>query len=131
MKDIGNTGAEEEPQRRLAAVVWEGDSRDVVKGFPKSIRSKFGADIFNLQRGERPLSFRPMPSLSKGVMELKQRDTAGWYRIVYLSRIDNTLYMLHAFRKHSAKTSKNDLAIVKARLRDVLEAIEQEKKRNG
>ena len=118
-------------EQKLAAVVWEGDTRQVVRGFPKGVRGKFGADIFNLQRGERPLSFRPMPSVGKGVMELKQQDNAGWYRIIYLSRVGDTLYMLHAFRKQSAKTSKNDLAVAKARLRDVLEAIQEENKKDG
>ena len=120
----------EEAGKPLAAVVWEGDSRNVVRGFPKAVRGKFGADIFNLQRGERPLSYRPMPSVGKGVMELRQRDAAGWYRIIYLSRVEDTIYMLHAFRKQSAKTSKNDLAVAKTRLRDVLAAC-RERKQDG
>jgi len=122
--------AEDEANRSHAVVVWEGNSRAVVRGFPKAVRSKFGSDVFNLQRGERPLSFRPMPSVGSGVMELKQRDAAGWYRIIYLSRVNDTLYMLHAFKKQSTKTSKNDLEVAKSRLRDVLAAI-REKKSNG
>lgn len=87
---------------------------------------KFGADNFSVQREERPLSFRPMPSVGKGVMELKQRDEAGWYRIVYLSCINDTLYMLHAFRKQSEKSSKNDIATTKTRLIAVLEVMGKE-----
>jgi len=113
---------------KLAAVVWEGDSVDVLRSFPKMIMRKFGADIFNLQRGERPKSFRPMPSVGRGVMELKQRDDAGWYRIIYLSRVNDVFYMLHTFRKQSAKTSQKDIAVAKTRLKAVLEAIRKEKK---
>jgi len=112
---------------KLATVVWEGDSLKVLRSFPKKVMRKFGADIFNLQRGERPKSFRPMPAVGKGVMELKQRDDAGWYRIIYLSRVEETLYMLHTFRKQSAKTSKKDIAVAQTRLKTVLEAIRKEK----
>jgi len=113
---------------KLATIVWEGDSVDVLRSFPKMIMRKFGADIFNLQQGERPKSFRPMPSVGKGVMELKQRDDAGWYRIIYLSRVNDVLYMLHTFRKQSAKTSQKDIAVAKTRLKAVLEAMRKEKK---
>ena len=69
-----------------------------------------------------------MPSVGSGVMELKQRDDAGWYRIIYLSRVEETLYMLHTFRKQSAKTSKKDIAVTKTRLKAVHVAIRKEKK---
>ncbi len=123
------TESEEEPPK-LASVVWEEDSLEVLRSFPAAIRREFGIEIFYLQRGERPRSFRTMPSVGKGVFELKQRDDAGWYRIIYLSRVNDTLYMLHTFKKQSAKTSRNDLKIAEARFKAVNAAIRKEK-RNG
>ena len=121
---------EQEQKTELASVVWEGDSLEVLRSFPAAIRREFGIEIFDLQRGERPRSFRPMPSVGKGVFELKQRDNAGWYRIIYLSRVGDTLYMLHTFKKQSAKTSRRDLKIAESRLKVVLAALRKEK-RNG
>ena len=117
----------DEQGKQLAEIVWEGNSVEVLRTFPKKIKQKFGEDIFRLERGERPLSFRPMPSVGKGVLELKQRDDAGWYRIIYLSRVKDTIYMLHTFRKQSAKTSKKDIDIAKTRLKVVLDAIRKGK----
>lgn len=115
-------------QPTIAEVAWEGDSLDVVKSFPKPIQADLGADIRRLQLGERPLSFRSMPTIAKGVFELKQRDDNGWYRLIYLSKIGNTLHMLHGFVKKSAKTSQNDIDIAKQRLKAVKARIVERKR---
>jgi phage-related protein len=111
-----------------AKVAWEGDSLDVVKAFPPAVRQEMGLDIRRLQQGTMPHDSRPMKSIGKGVYELRQRDSNGWYRLIYLARIDDTLYMLHGFTKKSAKTSQNDLAIASSRLKDVRARIAEEKK---
>jgi phage-related protein len=91
--------------------MWEGDCLEVVRTFPKPIREDLGADIRRLQIGVKPLNSRPMPSIGKRVYELRQMDEKGWYRVIYLGKVDNVLHMLHAFIKKSAKTSRNDLQI--------------------
>jgi hypothetical protein len=47
-------------------------------------------------------------------------DERTWYRVIYLTRIGNDLYVLHAFEKNSRKTDRRDLEIAKSRLRLVL-----------
>lgn len=111
-----------------AIVAWEGDSLEVVKTFPASVRQELGLDIRRLQQGTMPHDSRPMKSIGKGVFELRQRDANGWYRLIYLARVGDTLYMLHGFMKKSAKTSRNDLAIAASRLKDVRARIAEEKK---
>jgi len=102
-----------------AKIAWEGDSLERVKSFPKAIRQELGLDIRRLQQGKLPYDSRPMQSIGKGVFELRQRDATGWYRLVYLSRIGDTIYMLHGFTKKSAKTSRKDIAIARNRLKAV------------
>lgn len=111
-----------------AEVHWEGDSLEVLKGFSKAVREDLGADIRRLQLGVRPLNARPMKSVGAGVFDLRQADDAGWYRVIYLSKVGNRLYMLHSFVKKSKKTPPNDLAIASARLKDVKARILEEKK---
>lgn len=111
-----------------AKVAWEGDSIDVVRSFPKPIREELGLDIRRLQQGQRPHDSRPMKSIGRGVFELRQRDPNGWYRLIYLAKLGDTIYMLHAFTKKSAKTSRNDLAAASARLKNVRARLAEEKK---
>jgi len=69
-----------------------------------------------------------MPSIGKGVWELKESDEQTWYRVIYLSRIRSVIYVLHCFEKKSRKTDKRDIATARTRLRQVLRREEQEKK---
>ena len=115
---------EEQPP---ATVVWEGDSLGVLRSFPVAIKRGLGQDIQRLQLGEQPLDSRPMKSVGPGVFELRQRDDSGWYRVIYLKRIANRLFMLHSFTKKSAKTSQNDLHVAKTRLKLVQERLREEK----
>ena len=119
---------DEEPE--IAQIAWEGDSLEAVRSFPKPVREGLGAELFRLQLGERPLDSRPMKSIGAGVHELRDRDDAGWYRVIYLRKVGNTIYVLHAFRKQSARTGKRDLSVAEQRLKSVRERIREEKKRN-
>ena len=111
-----------------AVVAWEGDSLDIVRSFPKAIREELGMDIRRLQQGNKPHDSRPMRSIGRGVYELRQRDGKGWYRLIYLTKAGDTFYMLHAFAKKSAKTSRNDLATASARLKEVRARLLEDKK---
>ncbi len=118
----------EEAKREPAELVWEGDSRDVVRGFPDDIKKKLGEDIRRLQQGVRPLDYRPMPSIGRGVAELRQRDANGWYRTIYLSVENGVLHILHSFIKKSAKTPQKDLNTAEARLKELRARQLREKK---
>jgi phage-related protein len=61
-----------------------------------------------------------MESIRKGVWELKTANDRTWYRLIYLTRIDDAFYVLHAFEKSTRKTDRRDLEIAKSRLRSVL-----------
>ncbi|WP_425399088.1 type II toxin-antitoxin system RelE/ParE family toxin [Aeoliella sp.] len=119
----------EEADRPLSAeVLWEGDSLEVLRGFPKSITRSLGREIQRLQEGERPLDSRPMQSIGQGVFELRQADKDGWYRVIYLRKVGSRLFVLHSFVKKSAKTSAKDLSIARFRLQAVQARLLEEKK---
>jgi len=68
-----------------------------------------------------------MQSIGQGVFELKTADEATWYRVIYLARIENTIYVLDSFTKQSRKTEKNDLNRAKARLRNLKQRLQEER----
>lgn len=61
-----------------------------------------------------------MESIGRGVWELKTGDEHTWYRVIYMTRIGDALYILRAFEKSSRKTDRRDLAIAESRLKTVL-----------
>jgi phage-related protein len=113
---------------KRAIISWEGDSLDVLKSWPRNVQRDIGLSLRNLQEGERTnLAARPMQSIGQGVFELKAEDEAAWYRVIYLSRIEDTIYVLDLFTKKTRKTEKNDLNRVRARLSKVRQRIQEEK----
>lgn len=114
-----------EQSKKRASIAWEGDSLEIIRQFPDDIRSDFGFALDQLQLGKRPQNSRPMTSIGAGVFELKEADERAWYRVVYLSKVNDTIYVLHAFEKKTGKTSKQDLETAKIRLKRVLMRIRE------
>jgi phage-related protein len=121
--------SEKAEESRLAEIVWEGNSREVLKGFPEGVRQNFGFELWQLQLGERPADYRPLTSIGPGVFELRDQDERAWYRVVYLSRIDDVIYVLHCFEKKSREMPRRDFEKAKQRLK-VVKARLAERKRD-
>jgi phage-related protein len=121
--------SEKSDKPKLAAIVWEADSLEVLRSFPEGVTQNFGFDLWQLQQGERPRNYRPLPSIGSGVFELRDQDGSGWYRIVYLSRIDDVIYVLHCFEKKSREMPGKDFQKSKQRLKAVKARLGEEKKR--
>jgi len=100
-----------------ADISWEGNSKEVLSSFPSDIKTAFGFSLRQIQNGRLPVcDKRPLPSIGKGVWELKEGDERTWYRLVYLTVIDNTVYILHCFEKDSRKTDSRDRELISSRL---------------
>jgi len=121
--------AKDEKKIELAEVVWVNDSKEVLKSFPVAVRKELGEDLFRVQAGVRPKDFKPMKSIGKKVFELRQRDSNGWYRVIYLGIIDGVVHVLHSFVKKSGKTPQNDLDVASKRLKGVHAKLREAKRR--
>jgi phage-related protein len=111
-----------------ATVVWEGDSREVLQAFPEEVRLNLGFHLWQLQQGESPGDYRPLPSIGTGVFELRDQDERAWYRVVYLSRINDVIHVLHCFEKKSRQMPKKEFEKAKQRLKAVKARWTEEKK---
>jgi phage-related protein len=60
--------------------------------------------------------FKPMPSIGKGVEEIRIWEESGTYRVIYTARLADAVYVLHAFQKKSQATSKRDIETARQRL---------------
>ncbi len=107
--------------KEFAQIHWVGDAKEVLSAFPQGVKGVFGYSLRRLQKGLLPdCEARRMESIGKSVWELKTADERTWYRVIYLTKIGDALYVLHVFEKSSRKTDRRDLEIAKSRLRSVL-----------
>jgi phage-related protein len=120
--------SDETEENRLAQIAWEGDSREVLKGFPDGVRQNFGFELWQLQLGERPTDYRPLTSIGPGVFELRDQDERAWYRVAYLSRINDVIYVLHCFEKKSREMPRKDFEKAKQRFKAVKARLAEEKR---
>ena len=103
--------------------VFHPKARDAIRDFPEDVRREFGKVIFDLQKGEKlsmPLS-RPMPSVARGVEELRIKDHSGAYRVFYYTRLADSVLIFHAFRKKTRKTPPHEVALAQKRLKEILD----------
>lgn len=66
-----------------------------------------------------------MPAIGPGVQELRIRDPAGVFRVVYVAKFAEAVYVLHCFQKKTQKTGKPDLDLATKRYRDLLRELER------
>ena len=92
-----------------------GDSLKRLREFSEDVRQDAGFQLDKVQRGEPPDDFKPMPSIGKGVEELRVWDDSGTYRVIYTARLADAVYVLHAFQKKTQATAKSDIELAKAR----------------
>src|SRR5882757_3563535 len=105
---------------KSADLDFRGDSKEILSSFPDDVKATFGFNLRRLQNGERLFcEFRPMPSIGPGVFELKDQDERTWYRLLYLTRVLDVIYVLHCFEKDTTRTSRHDLNTAKTRLKEV------------
>lgn len=103
----------------MKPLLWLGDSRKVVRSFPKDARRRAGQELLRLQQRLEPLDWKPMPTVGLGVREIRVR-VAGERRVLYLARLAEAVYVLHAFEKKSQRTPKADIDLGRRRLSALL-----------
>jgi phage-related protein len=64
-----------------------------------------------------------MKSIAAGVREIRVRDTAGIFRVIYLATLADAVYVLHAFQKKSRGTPKRDLDLAAERFKQLMRIV--------
>jgi phage-related protein len=102
------------------SVEFRASSLDDLRVFPVTARREAGYQIDRVQNGLEPDDWKPMPSIGSGVQEVRIRDAAGAFRVIYVAKFADAVYVLHCFQKKTQKTSKTDLDLAESRYRDLV-----------
>lgn len=101
-----------------------GDSRKCLQEFPKDARQNAGRQLAKVQQGSLPEDFKSMPQIGSGVEEIRVRDESGIYRVIYIARFTDAVYVLHAFQKKTMQTSKQDKEIATKRFKQLVRGVQ-------
>ena len=64
-----------------------------------------------------------MKTIGAGVKEIRVRDGRGAFRVIYVAKLADAIYVLHCFQKKTQKTSGHDLQTAEVRYRDLLRGV--------
>lgn len=105
----------------MKPVEFLGSSRDAIRRFPPAARAVAGFQIERLQRGMDPDDWKPMPSIGVGVREIRIALRDGAFRVIYAVAHGDAVFVLHAFRKTTQRTTYRDLAYARDQFRKLKE----------
>ena len=101
---------------------WVGSAYDDLLTFPEDPRRAAGFQLGKIQAGLDPDDWKPFDEAGVGTREIRIREASGIYRVMYVAKFEEAVYVLHCFQKKTQTTSKQDKNIVEARYRAVTNA---------
>ncbi|HEY4368222.1 MAG TPA: type II toxin-antitoxin system RelE/ParE family toxin [Steroidobacteraceae bacterium] len=101
-------------------IAFLGSALDDLRRLPQEIRRTVGYQLHKIQENEPPDDWKPMPVIGAGVCELRVRDASGAYRLIYVAKFAEALYVLHVFRKKTQKTAADDIELARRRYREMM-----------
>jgi phage-related protein len=103
-------------------IVWLGTSREDLKSFPPTARQRAGYQLGKVQQGRDPDDWKPMSDVGMGVREIRIRDSTGAFRVLYVIRFGDAIYVLHVFQKKAQATRAADIQLARQRLKRIARA---------
>jgi phage-related protein len=107
------------PLRFLASAL------DDLRAFPASARREAGYQLDKVQAGFDPNDWKPMVTVGQGVREIRVRDDSGAFRVIYIAKFGDAVYVLHCFKKTSQATSGPDIELAAKRYSDLVKELRQ------
>lgn len=101
----------------MREVKFVGSSLDDLRALPKPARQDMGRQLDRVQRGLDPNDWKAMSGVGPGVREIRVRDETNAYRSIYLTSLDDAVYVLHVFTKKSRRTPTRDIRLARSRLK--------------
>lgn len=98
-------------------------SQKDLRDMPATVRQALGVELMTVQYGGEPKDFKPMPIVGSGVHEIRYRDDNGAFRVIYVAKFADAVYVLHAFQKKTQKTSKPDIDLATNRYKRLVGAL--------
>ena len=106
---------------------WVGSSHDDRLALPTGARKEAGFQLGKVQAGLEPSDWKPFDDVGTGTREIRIKDGSSVYRVMYVAKFEEAIYVLHCFQKKTQATSKKDKAIAATRYRAIVRARKEKK----
>lgn len=96
-------------------IYWVGTSYNDLLEFSATTRQDAGYQLHRIQNGLDPENWKPFQNIGAGVREIRISDDGNAFRVMYVTKFADKIYVLHSFQKKTQKTSPKDINIAKSR----------------
>jgi phage-related protein len=104
-------------------VVFRGSALADLRAFPDAARRQAGFQLDLVQNGRDPDDWKPMTTIGAGVREIRVRGEAGAFRVIYVAKVADAVFVLHCFEKKSQRTSRLDTELATRRYKDLVKEL--------
>ena len=104
-------------------IYWVGTSYQDLLNFPEYVKREAGYQLHRVQNGLEPDDWKPFKRIGSGVKEIRIRSKNNMFRVIYVAKFAERIYILHAFQKKSRKTDENDIKITKVRYKAIINEV--------
>lgn len=98
----------------MKSIRWLGNSLEIVRGYTDDTRDKIGRELRRVQAGLQPTDWKPMATIGLGVQEIRIHSESE-YRVIYVAKFAEAIYVLHTFQKKTQATAPRDIAMATKR----------------
>jgi phage-related protein len=112
--------------KTLRTVSWIKAARKDFGDFPAKAQDKALDALTIVADGAMPDIAKPLTGLGAGVLELVIKERSDAYRIVYALKLDDDIWVVHAFQKKSTSgiaTPKHEIDLVRDRIKRLKEML--------
>lgn len=104
----------------MEIVVLKQAKRELRDAPPDVIQDVFALfdDLATGKMLSMPIS-RPLPSIAKGLHELRLSGERGEFRVFYVIRVGNAIYVIHATEKKKNELDRKTVELLKTRIRSL------------
>ncbi len=100
----------------MKPLTFIGSSQDDLRDFPLEARKAAGFELWQIQLGLEPSDWKPISGIASGVKEIRIHVLGEW-RVMYVAKFADAIYVLHCFQKKTQKTRREDIELAQRRFK--------------
>lgn len=107
----------------MKPIEFRGSSLDDLRSFPQTAMREAGYQLDRVQNGLAPDDAKSMSGIGPGVTELRIWDEGGTFRVIYVAKLADAVFVLHCFQKKTQQTAKRDIDLARKRLKELMKEL--------
>jgi phage-related protein len=113
-------------QSGLKLLRFRGTSKKDLLAFPEDAVGEAGYQLYQVQTGAEPDDWKAIKTVGQGCYEIRIDEGGDAFRIIYVAKFAQAVFVLHCFQKKTPQTAQRDIDLAKDRYKDLVQELKNE-----